>query len=105
MTFVVIGAGPTGVEMAGTMSEIAQHTLAGEFRRIDTQRTKVVLIEGSTACSAPSCRPVGEGAQATRKLDVDVRMGCKVTGIDADGVTYEVQDGDAHAQSGCPARP
>ena len=47
MTFVVIGGGPTGVEMAGTMSEIAQHTLPKEFRRIDSTRTRVVLLEGS----------------------------------------------------------
>ena len=47
MTFVVIGAGPTGVEMAGTLSEIAQHTLKDEFRRIDTRQARVVLLEGA----------------------------------------------------------
>ena len=46
LTFVVIGGGPTGVEMAGTMSEIAQHTLRREFRRIDPTRRRVVLLEG-----------------------------------------------------------
>jgi len=47
LTFVVIGAGPTGVEMAGTMAEIAHHTLPQEFRRIDSTKARVVLLEGS----------------------------------------------------------
>ena len=47
MTFVVIGAGPTGVEMAGTMAEIAHHTLPQEFRRIDSTQARIVLLEGS----------------------------------------------------------
>ncbi len=95
MTFVVIGAGPTGVEMAGTMSEIAQHTLAREFRRIDTKQTKVVLIEGSDrvlGAFVPSLS--AKALKQLRKLNVDVRVGCKVTGIDADGVTYDVRHGD-----------
>ena len=96
MTFVVIGAGPTGVEMAGTMSEIAQHTLAKEFRRIDTTQTKVVLIEGSDRVLGAFVPSLSAKAhQQLRKLNVDVRVGCKVTGIDADGVTYELRNGDA----------
>jgi NADH:ubiquinone reductase (H+-translocating) len=95
MTFVVIGAGPTGVEMAGTMSEIAQHTLAREFRRIDTTQTKVVLIEGSDRVLGAFVPSLSAKAQKQlRKLNVDVRVGCKVTGIDADGVTYELRSGD-----------
>ncbi len=94
LTFAVIGAGPTGVEMAGTLSEIAQHTLKDEFRRIDTRRARVVLIEGSDrvlgafvpALSAKAC------AQLTR-LGVDVRTSCKVSGIDASGVHFESGDG------------
>lgn len=95
MTFVIIGAGPTGVEMAGTMIEIALHTLPQEFRRIDSTRARVVLLEGSD-------RVLGNFVpeQSTRALEqlhrlgVDVRTGCKVTGIDADGVTYETRDGE-----------
>jgi NADH:ubiquinone reductase (H+-translocating) len=95
MTFVVIGAGPTGVEMAGTMSEIAQHTLAKEFRRIDTKQTKVVLIEGSDRVLGAFVPSLSAKAQKQlRKLNVDVRVGCKVTGIDADGVTYELHSGN-----------
>ena len=47
LTFVVIGAGPTGVELAGTFAEIARHTLRGEFRRIDPHSARVVLVEGT----------------------------------------------------------
>ncbi len=95
MTFVVIGAGPTGVEMAGTMSEIAQHTLAKEFRRIDTKQTKVVLIEGSDRVLGAFVPDLSAKAQKQlRKLNVDVRLGCKVTGIDAAGVTYELRSGE-----------
>jgi NADH dehydrogenase len=95
MTFVVIGAGPTGVEMAGTMTEIAHHTLPMEFRRIDSRRARVVLLEGSDrvlGAFVPSLS--AKARQQLDRLGVDVRTGCKVVGIDADGVTYEAHDGD-----------
>jgi NADH:ubiquinone reductase (H+-translocating) len=105
MTFVVIGAGPTGVEMAGTMSEIAQHTLAREFRRIDTQRTQVVLIEGSDRVLGAFVPRLSAKAQKQlQKLSVDVRLGCKVTGIDADGVTYESRNGNAVQHHRVPSK-
>ncbi len=105
MTFVVIGAGPTGVEMAGTMSEIAQHTLAREFRRIDTQQTRVVLIEGSQrVLGAFVPAQSAQAEQQLRKLHVDVRVGCKVTGIDADGVTYEAGSGAATLTHRLPSK-
>jgi NADH dehydrogenase len=95
MTFVVIGAGPTGVEMAGTMTEIAQHTLPQEFRRIDSTHTRVVLLEGSDRVLGAFVPQLSERAREQLvKLGVDVRLGCKVTGIDADGVDYETRDGD-----------
>ena len=47
LCFVIVGGGPTGVELAGTIAELAQHTLRGEFRNIDTTKTRVVLIEAS----------------------------------------------------------
>ena len=112
MTFAVIGAGPTGVEMAGTMSEIAQHTLKDEFRRIDTRRTRVVLIEGSSRVLGNFVPALSTRAQAQlERLGVEVRTGCKVSNIDDQGVSFEVQDGDAtrterlpcHASSGPPA--
>src|SRR5258706_12306126 len=94
MTFVVIGAAPTGVEMAGTMSEIAQHTLPMEFRRIDSTRTRVVLMEGSDRVLGAFVPKLSAKArEQLARLRVDVRTGCKVTGIDAEGGTYEVHAG------------
>jgi len=90
LTFVVIGGGPTGVEMAGTMSEIAQHTLAREFRRIDPRQTRVILLEGSPRILGTFVAKQSERARAQLvRLGVDVRTDSKVTAIDAEGVTYE----------------
>ena len=95
MTFVVIGAGPTGVEMAGTMTEIAQHTLPQEFRRIDSTHAHVVLMEGSDRVLGAFVPQLSKRAREQLvKLGVDVRTGCKVTGIDADGVDYETREGE-----------
>jgi len=105
MTFVVIGAGPTGVEMAGTMSEIAQHTLPQEFRRIDSTRARVVLIEGSDRVLGAFVPTLSQRArEQLLKLGVDVRTGCKVTNIDADGVDYETRDGDAVTTHRLPSK-
>ena len=105
MTFVVIGAGPTGVEMAGTMTEIAQHTLPQEFRRIDSTHTRVVLMEGSDRVLGAFVPKLSQRAREQLiKLGVDVRTGCKVTGIDADGVNYETRDGDAVTTHRLPSK-
>ena len=95
LTFAVIGAGATGVEMAGTLAEIARHTLHGEFRRIDSRQARVVLIEGTDRV-LPAF-PVDLSEQARRqlvKLGVEVRTDCRVTGIDADGVTFSSAGGE-----------
>ena len=98
LTFAVIGAGPTGVEMAGTMSEIAHHTLLREFRRIDPSRTRVVLIEGSDRVLGAFVPELSERARLQLvRLNVEVRTGCSVTGIDAEGVGFEGRVGDAPA--------
>jgi NADH dehydrogenase len=105
MTFVVIGAGPTGVEMAGTMTEIAQHTLPQEFRRIDSTHTRVVLMEGSDRVLGAFVPKLSQRAlEQLIRLGVDVRTGCKVTGIDADGVNYETRDGDAVSTHRLPSK-
>jgi NADH dehydrogenase len=105
MTFVVIGAGPTGVEMAGTMTEIAQHTLPQEFRRIDSTRTRVVLLEGSDRVLGAFVPKLSQRArEQLERLGVDVRTGCKVTGIDADGVTYEARQGEASKTYRLPSK-
>ena len=108
LTFVVIGGGPTGVEMAGTMSEIAQHTLLREFRRIDPRQTRVVLLEGSERILNAFVPALSERArEQLERLGVDVRTGSKVTSIDAAGVTYEAagsSGGGAAVAQALPAR-
>ncbi len=90
LAFAVIGAGPTGVEMAGTMSEIAQHTLSREFRRIDPKRSRVVLIEGSDRVLGAFVPAQSQRArEQLERLGVEVRTGCKVTAIDAAGVNLQ----------------
>ncbi|MFX1680211.1 NAD(P)/FAD-dependent oxidoreductase [Mitsuaria sp. CC2] len=94
LNFVVIGGGPTGVEMAGTLAEIARHTLRDEFRRIDPSRAQVLLVEGSDRILA-AFKPA-QSAQAQAQLErigVVVRTGCRVVGIDEEGVDLQTADG------------
>ncbi len=105
LTFVVIGGGPTGVEMAGTMSEIAHHTLLREFRRIDPTRSRVILLEGSDRILGAFVP--AQSAQALEQLErlrVVVRTGSKVIAIDAESVTYETLVDGAPAASRIEAR-
>ena len=87
LTFVVIGAGPTGVEMAGTLAEIARHTLPGEFRRIDPSSAQILLVEAGPRVLQAMPPTLSERArQQLEKLGVQVRLGASVTAIDADGL-------------------
>ncbi|HTN65408.1 MAG TPA: NAD(P)/FAD-dependent oxidoreductase [Burkholderiaceae bacterium] len=95
LTFAVIGAGATGVEMAGTLAEISHHTLRGEFRHIDSRHARVVLLEGSDRVLPPYPPDLSEKAQMQlMRLGVEVRTGCRVSAIDADGVTFSGADGE-----------
>ncbi|MDH0863775.1 NAD(P)/FAD-dependent oxidoreductase [Mitsuaria sp. GD03876] len=94
LNFVVIGGGPTGVEMAGTLAEIARHTLRDEFRRIDPSRAHVLLVEGSDRVLAAFKPAQSALAKAQlERLGVQVRTGCRVVGIDEDGVDLQTADG------------
>jgi NADH dehydrogenase len=87
LTFVVVGAGPTGVELAGALGEIARHTLRDEFRRIVPRASRILLLEGSDRV-LPSYPP-DLSAKARRQLEdlgVEVRTGAVVTGVDGTGV-------------------
>ena len=89
LTFVVIGAGPTGVEMAGALAEIATRTLARDFRRFDPARdVRVVLIEGGDRV-LPAMDPESSSTaqEALRGLGVEVRLRSRVTALDARGVS------------------
>ena len=90
LNFVVVGGGPTGVEMAGTMAEIAHHTLAGEFRRIDPSSARVVLLEGGARVLQSMPEALSERAREQLvKLGVEVRLNAKVTAIDSTGLQVE----------------
>jgi NADH dehydrogenase len=87
LTFVVIGAGATGVEMAGTLAEIARHTLKGEFRRFDPRNARVVLVEATDRVLPPYTPDLSERARVQlERLGVTVWLGRRVTGIDGRGV-------------------
>lgn len=87
LTFAVIGAGPTGVELAGAMAEIAHHTLPDEFRRIDSSRARIVLIEGADRVLPNYPSDLSEKARRQlERLGVVVYTGYRVTDIDDKGV-------------------
>jgi NADH dehydrogenase len=95
LTFAVIGGGATGVEMAGTLAEIARHTLSGEFRRIDSRHARVVLLEGADRILPPFPADLSKKAEAQlTKLGVEVRTSCRVTAIDEEGVTFTTAQGE-----------
>lgn len=88
LTFVVVGAGPTGVEMAGAISEIALTTLRRDFRGIDPSTTRVVLVEGSDRVLGTFSPSLSDRAQAQLEgLGVEVRLGSIVTEVDDRGVS------------------
>ena len=101
LTFAVIGAGPTGVEMAGTLAEIARHTLEGEFRRIDPGSAEVLLIEGGARVLQAMPESLSQRAlEQLQKLGVQVRLNAKVTAIDETGLTVESPFSDGGAGTG-----
>ncbi len=88
LTFVVVGAGPTGVEMAGAIAELARFTLAKDFRRIRSQDARVILIEAGDRVLSPFLPDLSAKARASlEKLGVEVWTGVQVQDIVADGVT------------------
>jgi len=96
MRFVIVGGGATGVELAGTIAELARHTLAADFRQIDPRSARVVLIE-----AGPRLLPfvsVGSSAfvqRALERLGVELRLGMRVTHCDARGVQLDAERLDA----------
>jgi NADH dehydrogenase len=92
LTFVIVGGGPTGVELAGALSEIANHALASDFRRIDPTQAQIILLEGEDRVLPPYPKDLSEKArQQLVKLGVDVRLGQRVTNIDEQGVNVGEQ--------------
>jgi len=90
MTFVVVGGGPTGVELAGALGEISRFTLSRDFRNVDPSRTRIVLIDGGERVLRSFDPSLSEAA--TRKLEelgVTVWTSMRVTSIDEEGVSME----------------
>jgi len=87
LRFVIVGAGPTGVELAGTIAELARFTLAADFRHIDPRSAKIVLIEAGPRVLAAFKEPQSEYAlRSLEKLGVEVRLNAAVTACDENGV-------------------
>jgi NADH dehydrogenase len=87
MTFVIVGGGPTGVELAGMMIEIVRKAMPRDFRNIDTRKSRVILVEGGPRLLPAMPEP--SSARARRDLErlgVEVRTGAIVTGVDGHGV-------------------
>jgi NADH dehydrogenase len=88
LTFVIVGAGPTGVELAGALAEIARQSLRKDFRRIHPESARIVLLEGGPSVLPPFAEPLRDAARRSlERLGVEVRTGSVVTGVDEDGVT------------------
>ncbi|MGD9598122.1 MAG: NAD(P)/FAD-dependent oxidoreductase [Steroidobacteraceae bacterium] len=88
LSFVVIGGGPTGVEMAGAIAEMSRYTLARDFRRIDPRKARVLLVEaGPRLLPAFSERSSARAQRDLAALGVDVRLGTAVTDVASDSVT------------------
>jgi NADH:ubiquinone reductase (H+-translocating) len=90
LTFVVVGAGPTGVELAGALGEIANDTLKNDFRSIRPQEARILLLDGSPRVLPPYPPDLSTKAErALIRLGVRVRANVKVVGIDEHGVTLD----------------
>lgn len=87
LTFVVVGGGPTGVELAGAISELARFTVVKDFRRFDPRTAKIVLVEaGARVLSAFDTGLSGKARSSLEKLHVDVRLQTRVLNVTSDGV-------------------
>jgi NADH dehydrogenase len=90
LTFVVVGGGPTGVELAGAIAELARHSLRGDFRHIETANAKVVLLDSGKAILSSYPEALQKKAlDQLASLGVEVRMHCSVEDVDEDGVLVD----------------
>ena len=94
LTFVIVGAGTTGLELAGALAEIARQTLKHDFRSIRPEDAQIILLDGSPRVLPAYPEDLSAKAeQALRRLDVQVRTKVRVVGIDGEGVTFETPEG------------
>jgi NADH dehydrogenase len=87
LTFVIVGGGPTGVELAGTLAEIARQTLRDEFKSIDTSRARILLVEAGLTILPTFPEKLRNAARRSlQRLGIEVREGVAVTAVDGEGV-------------------
>ncbi|MFC0627499.1 NAD(P)/FAD-dependent oxidoreductase [Kribbella deserti] len=101
LTFVVVGAGPTGVELAGQLSALARRTLSGQYRRFEPSDLRIVLVDAADKVLAPFAEPLREHTR--RKLEdlgVEVLLGHPATGVDRTGITLGGHWGVTHINAG-----
>src|SRR3954453_5679369 len=100
MTFVVVGGGATGVELAGQIAELARNTLRSNFRRIDPAAARIVLVDGlPRVLSAYHERLSERAARELRRLGVELRLGVRVEGVDALGLDLSGEPGRIEART------
>ncbi|MDT0202543.1 NAD(P)/FAD-dependent oxidoreductase [Nocardioides sp. AE5] len=94
MTFVVVGAGPTGVEMAGQIAEMAHKTLRKDFRSIDTRKARIILLDAAPQVLPPFGAKLGAKAKRElEKIGVEVQLGAMVVAMDERGLEVKDKDG------------
>lgn len=97
LTFIIVGGGPTGVELAGAMAEIAREVMPRDFRFIDTTTARILLLEGGPRVLAAYTPASSDAAAAQlRRLGVEVRTGAQVTAVEPDGIRI----GDERIEAG-----
>jgi NADH:ubiquinone reductase (H+-translocating) len=102
MTFVVVGAGPTGVEMAGQITELAHRTLPGDFRNIDPHEARIVLLDAAPMVLPAFGDHLSERARRRlAKIGVDVRLDAMVTGVDEAGIEFNGPNGPERIEAFC----
>jgi NADH dehydrogenase len=100
MTFLIIGAGPTGVELAGTIGELARTTLRHDFRNIDTAKAEIILVEGRDHVLPSYPKDLSEkAAESLRRLGVTIRLNTLVTGIEGNKAVLSGNGGREHIES------
>jgi NADH dehydrogenase len=97
LTFVIVGAGPTGVELAGAIGEIARQTLRNDFRSIHPEEAQIILLDGAPRLLTSFPEDLAQKAEhSLAKLGVQVKAGTKVKGVDREGLTLEIGDHIEH---------
>ena len=100
LSFVVVGAGPTGVEVVGQIAELAHRVLPGDYREIDTRQARIVLIEAAPAVLGPFDERLQRYTTRTlERMGVEVRCATAAIAIDADGITVRNQDGEERIEA------